>query len=609
MAFDGITVAGLRRELDASLAGGRIYKIAQTDKNELVLTVRPAPERGGGQVRLYLCADPSLPLAYLTKASRQAPLQAPAFCMLLRKHLQNGRILSVEQPGLERILRLRVEHRDEMGDLCEHSLVIEIMGKHSNIIFLDEKEMIVDSIRHVSSLVSSVREVLPGRPYFIPDTQNKRDPLTETREGFLQSLADGHADVAKHLVRTYTGFSTVLAQEVAHRAALTQDRSAAMLSSEEREALWARFCEAVHAVRDGAFSPVMYVRPGEESAAGAPVEFSMLPLLHYADCRGIPYDSPSALLEDFYARKNVYTRIRQRSADLRRIVQTILERDVHKYDLQCRQIRDTEKRDKYKVYGELLNAYGYSVPEGAKSCEVDNYYTGEKLTIPLDPTLTAQQNAQRYFDRYARMKRTNEALTRLTGEVKAEIDHLRSIQNALEFSTTDGDLSQIRREMEESGFLRRRYTGNRGGGRTRGGQPDTKKGRARAPQSKPLHYISSDGYDIYVGKNNTQNDEITFRMADGRDIWFHANDMPGSHVLLRAQGRAMDDIPDRAFEEAAALAAYYSSGRAQGKVEIDYLERRNVKKPSGAAPGFVVYYTNYSILARTDISALREADD
>ena len=605
MAFDGMTVAGIRAELDQVLTGGRIYKIAQTDKNELVLTIRPAVERGGGQVRLYLSADPSLPLVYLTRQSRQAPLQAPAFCMLLRKHLQNGRIVSITQPGLERILRLQVEHRNEMGDLCTHTLVIEIMGKHSNLIFLDDQETIVDSIRHVSSLVSSVREVLPGRPYFIPDTQSKRDPLTETREDFLRALADGHTEVSRFLVRTYTGISPVIGQEIALRAALSQDRSAALLSGEEKESLWIQFHQMMQQALDGQFSPVMYCRASEGQSAGAPVEFSMVPLQQYADCQEIPYDSPSALLEDFYAKKNLYTRIRQRSADLRHIVQTILERDVHKYDLQCRQIRDTEKRDKFKVYGELLNAYGYSVPEGAKSCEVDNYYTGEKLTIPLDPTLTPQQNAQKYFDRYARMKRTNEALTRLTAEVKAEIDHLRSIQNALAFSTTDGDLSQIRREMEESGFLRRRYTGQiKGQGRN-----GAKKGRARAPQSRPLHYRSSDGFDIYVGKNNTQNDEITFHLAEPRDIWFHANDMPGSHVLLRTGGRSFDDIPDRAFEEAAALAAYYSSGREQGKVEIDYLERRNVKKPSGAAPGFVVYYTNYSILAKTDISMLEEVPE
>ena len=603
MAFDGITVAGLCSELQDTIGGGRIYKIAQTDKNELVITIRPPAERGGGQLRLYLCADPSLPLVYLTRTSRQAPLQAPAFCMLLRKHLQNGRIVSVTQPGLERILRFEVEHRNEMGDLCTHYLIVEIMGKHSNIIFLDDKDMIVDSIRHVSSLVSSVREVLPGRPYFIPDTQSKKDPLTETRQGFLSVLDNGNMDVAKLLLRSYTGFSTVAAQELAHRADLTQDRSAALLSPEEKESLLDQFGKLILQINERKFTPVMYCRQGEGHSTGAPAEFSLIQLSHYADCIEVPYESPSALLEDFYARKNVYTRIRQRSADLRHIVQTILERDVHKYDLQCRQIKDTEKRDKYKVYGELLNAYGYSVPAGAKSCELDNYYTGQKITVPLDPTLTPQQNAQKYFDRYARMKRTNEALTRLTAEVSAEIEHLRSIQNALEFSTTDGDLSQIRREMEESGFLRRKYTGSKN---LRG---ESKKGRSRTPQSKPLHYISSDGYDLYVGKNNTQNDEITFHMADGRDIWFHANDMPGSHVILRSGGRTMDEIPDRVFEEAASLAAYYSSGREQGKVEIDYLERRNVKKPSGAAPGFVVYYTNYSILARTDISALREVQD
>ena len=603
MAFDGITVAGLCSELQETAAGGRIYKIAQTDKNELVITIRPAAERGKGQIRLYLCANPSLPLVYLTRTSRQAPLQAPAFCMLLRKHLQNGRIVSVTQPGLERILRFEVEHRNEMGDLCTHCLVVEIMGKHSNIIFLDDSDMIVDSIRHVSSLVSSVREVLPGRPYFIPDTQSKKDPLSETREGFMSVLDNGHMEVAKLLLRSYTGFSTVAAQELAHRAQLTQDRSAALLAPAEKEELWKQFRCLILQIKEKKFTPVMYCRRGEGQTAGAPVEFSLIRLGHYSDCTEVPYESPSELLEDFYARKNLYTRIRQRSADLRHIVQTILERDVHKYDLQCRQIRDTEKREKFKIYGELLNAYGYSVPAGAESCQVLNYYTGENIRIPLDPTLTPQQNAQKYFDRYARMKRTNEALTRLTAEVSAEIEHLRSIQNALEFSTTDGDLSQIRREMEESGFLRRKYTGRRDS------RSDSRKGRSRTPQSKPLHYISSDGYDIYVGKNNTQNDEITFHMADSRDIWFHANDMPGSHVLLKSGGRSMDQLPDRVFEEAAALAAYYSSGREQGKVEIDYLERRNVKKPSGAAPGFVVYYTNYSILAKTDISALREVED
>ena len=610
MAFDGITTACLCRELEDRLTGARVYKIAQTDRDELVLTLKPLPERGGGQCRLYLSADASLPLAYITSKSRQAPLQAPAFCMLLRKHLQNGRILSVTQPGLERILRFEVEHLDEMGDLCRHTLVIELMGKHSNIIFLNDSEQIVDSIKHISSLVSSVREVLPGRPYFVPDTRGKKDPLTETRENFDELLASRQVPPAKLLMSTYTGISTQMAEELCHRAALFNDRSASSMSREERRALWDAFHDLIQTVNEGTFIPCNYYKKEEGDRRGAPSAYAAVPMRIYGDFPGrfeeARYASMSELLETFYAQKNEETRIRQKSADLRHIVQTILERDVHKYDLQCRQIRDTEKRDKYRVYGELLNAYGYSVPAGARSCVLDNYYTGEKITVPLDPTLTPMQNAKKYFDRYTKLKRTNEALTSLTAEVRSEIEHLESIRTSLDLATNEGDLAQIRKELEDNGFVKRRGTGgrqkpgyNKSGGR---------KGQARTPVSKPLHYVSSDGYDIYVGKNNTQNDALTFHFADPGDIWMHANDMPGSHVILRSGGRPMEEIPDRAFEEAASLAAWYSAGRAQGKVEIDYLYRRNVKKPGGAKPGFVVYYTNYSILARADITGLTEVD-
>ena len=619
MAFDGITTACLCREFSDRLTGARIYKIAQTDRDELVITCKPTAERGGGQCRLYLSADASLPLAYFTSKTRQAPLQAPSFCMLLRKHLQNGRILSVTQPGLERILRFEVEHLDEMGDLCRHTLAIELMGKHSNIIFLknDEagSELIVDSIKHISSLVSSVREVLPGRRYFIPDTQSKRDPLTETEEGFDALLRNRQVPPAKLLMSTYTGISTQMAEELCFRAALSNDRSASSMTDGDRAALWREFRGLVDDVQSGRFTPCIYYKLEEGGRRGAPVGYAAVPMRIYADFPGqfeeVRFDSVSELLETFYAQKNEVTRIRQKSADLRRVVQTILERDVHKYDLQLKQIRDTEKRDKYRVYGELLNAYGYSVPAGSKYCDLDNYYTGEKIRVPLDPMLTPMQNAKKYFDRYTKLKRTNEALTALTTEVKSEIDHLESIRTSLDLATNEGDLSQIRQELEDSGLVRRHGGSAKrkpGFDKSGGRQDSSKKGRARTPASKPLHYISSDGYDIYVGKNNTQNDELTFRFADPDDIWMHANDMPGSHVILRSGGRRMDEIPDRAFEEAASLAAWYSAGREQGKVEIDYLLRRNVKKPGGARPGFVVYYTNYSILARADITGLQEAE-
>ena len=592
MAFDGIATACLAKELSDLLTGGRINKIAQTDTSELVLTIKPMMEKGGGQVRLYLSADPSLPLCYLTEKARQAPLTAPAFCMLLRKHIQSGKIVSVTQPGLERIIRFEIEHLNEMGDLCRHILVIEIMGKHSNLIFLDENEKVVDSIRRVSSLVSSVREVLPGRDYFVPSTQGKINPLEEEEGAFKEKLSQAGADPAGLLMKTYTGLSRQMAEEILFRAELSHDRSASSMTGEEQTALWKVFSGLMEDVRKGTFSPAIYYK--KTGGSQVPADFSAVPMTMYSDMERRDYPGMSSLLEAFYDQKNEVTRIRQKSADLRHIVQTILERDIHKYDLQLRQIRDTEKKDKYRVYGELLNAYGYGVPEGAKSCVLDNYYTGEKLTVPLDPRLTPQQNAKKYFDRYTKLKRTYEALSRLTVEVKAEIDHLESIRTSLDLSTGEGDLAMIRREMEDAGFIRR--------------HSDSKKGRSRTPQSRPLHYISSDGFDLYVGKNNLQNDELTFKMASPSDIWFHANDMPGSHVILKSRGLAMNDIPDRVFEEAASLAAWYSSGRAQGKVEIDYLERRDVKKPGGARPGFVVYYTNYSILANPDISMLTQAD-
>ena len=611
MAFDGITTACLCRELSDRLTGARIYKIAQTDRDELVLTLKPSAERGGGQCRLYLSADASLPLAYFTAKQRQAPLQAPAFCMLLRKHLQNGRILSVTQPGLERILRFEVEHLDEMGDLCRHTLVIELMGKHSNIIFLDDREQIVDSIKHISAMVSSVREVLPGRPYFVPDTRNKRDPLSEKEEECDALMMSQQVPPAKLLLAAYTGISTQMAEELCHRADLTNDRSASSMTLTDRVSLWREFHALMQDVQEGRFAPCICYKREENGRRGVPVGYSAVSMRVYSDFperfEEVRFSSMSELLETFYAQKNEATRIRQKSTDLRRIVQTILERDVHKYDLQCRQIRDTEKRDKYRLYGELLNAYAYSVPTGEKSCEVDNYYTGEKIRIPLDPTLTPAQNAKKYFDRYTKLKRTHEALTKLTAEVKAEIDHLESIRTSLDLATNEGDLAQIRQELEDSGLVRR----HTGGGKKRPGfdKSGSKKGKARTPVSKPLHYISSDGYDIYVGKNNTQNDQLTFHFAEPNDIWMHANDMPGSHVILRSGGRTMEEIPDRAFEEAASLAAWYSAGREQGKVEIDYLLRRNVKKPGGAKPGFVVYYTNYSILAKADITGLQEVSD
>ncbi|MDE7352382.1 MAG: NFACT family protein [Acetatifactor sp.] len=579
MAFDGVTIAGIVSELKKELTGGRLYKIAQPEADELLLTIKQ-PDR---QRRLLLSANASLPLIYLTEGTKPSPMTAPSFCMLLRKHLQNGRITEISQPGLERIVHIKVEHLDEMGDLRSKTLVMEIMGKHSNIIFLDENGVIIDSIKRISAAVSSLREVLPGKPYFVPQTQEKLNALTADAQTLQRALAAKPQPVFKALYGSFTGISPILAQELCYEAGVDGERPAAALKDAEYKALFEALSRMATAVLEERFAPnIAYVNR-------RPVEFCALPLTIYG-FGNVSYDSMSALLEAYYAEKSSVTRIRQKSSDLRRIVQTALERNIKKYDLQLRQMKDTEKKDTFRVYGELLNTYGYEAAPGAKSLDAQNYYTGETVTIPLDPTLSATENAKKYFEKYGKMKRTYEALSELTREVKSEIDHLETISASLEIAQQEEDLTQIKEELIESGYIRRK-----------GG---TKKQKIT---SRPFHYISSDGFHIYVGKNNYQNDELTFRLASGNDWWFHAKKLPGSHVIVKLDGA--EELPDRTFEEAARLAAYYSRGRDQEKVEIDYIQKKHVKKPGGARPGFVVYYTNYSMSIDSDISGIRPAED
>ena len=296
-------------------------------------------------------------------------------------------------------------------------------------------------------------------------------------------------------------------------------------------------------------------------------------------------DSISHVLEVFYAERSSYTRIRQKSVDLRKIVTTALERNVKKYDLQLKQLKDSEKKEKYKLYGEMIQAYGYGLPEGAKELLAENYYDNNNIVkVPLDPTLSAMDNSKKYFDKYGKLKRTAEALNELIVQTKAQIDHLESIQNALDIATSADDLVQIKQELAEYGFIKK-----------------NRSAKKEKIKSKPFHYRSTDGYDIYVGKNNYQNDELTFKFATGNDWWFHAKGMPGSHVIVKANN---EELPDRVFEEAGKLAGYYSKGRDSDKIEIDYLQKKNVKKPNGSAPGFVVYYTNYSLTIHPDIRDL-----
>lgn len=583
MAFDGITVSALVAEIDDNLKGGRINKIAQPENDELLITGKGA----NGQKRLLLSASASLPLIYFTDKNRISPLTAPNFCMLLRKHIGSARILDVKQSGMERVVEFELEHLNELGDPCRKRLIMELMGKHSNIIFCDEKGMILDSIKHVSSHMSSVREVLPGREYFIPNTRDKENPLTVSEEEFTGHICKKPVNISKALYTSLTGMSPVMAEEICYRASIDGSDASQSLDEAACTHLYHTFLRLMEQIRNREFTPNIVYR-GEE-----PVEYGVFPYQQFgSEYRSEIFDSVSVMLETYYATKSLLTRIHQKSSDLRRVVQTALERNRKKYNIQKKQLNDTAKKDKFKVYGELINTYGYGLEEGCRSFKALNYYTNEEITIPLDPTLTPAQNSKKYFDKYGKLKRTEEAVTEQITDTESEISHLESISNALDIARSESDLSQIKEELTEYGYIKRHYT--------------NKKGQKAQPKSKPLHYISSDGFDIYVGKNNFQNDELTFKFATGNDWWFHAKKMAGSHVIVRTKD---GELPDRTFEEASRLAAWYSKGHSAPKVEIDYIQKKHVKKPAGAKPGFVVYYTNYSLMASPDISDLKEVTE
>ncbi len=576
MALDGFVISNIVYELNQTILGAHISKIAQPETDELLLTLKGS----NGQYRLSISANPSLPFVYLTKQNKQSPLVAPTFCMVLRKHIANGKIVRIEQPNMERIIHLHIEHRNELGDLCQKILIIELMGKHSNIIFCRDDGLIVDSIKHISSVTSSLREVLPGRQYSIAATQTeKHNPLNVNMDLFIKAIQNRPLSVSKAIYMSFTGLSPLAANEIVYLANIDGDISCCSLTNDQLIHLYHHFNWFIENIKEHRYNPTI-IRNGKE-----PVEFYSILLKLYSNYTFTHYDSISTLLEEYYHEKNTYSRIHQKSTDLRRIITSALEKNYKKFQLLEKQMNDTKKKDLYKIYGDLLLTFGYQVKPNSKFIVVENYYDNNKqIQIPLNPDLTPQENAKKYYDKYNKLKRTKEASIHLLEETKDLIQHLESISTSIEMATSNDDLMQIKDELIEFGFIKK-----------------NSKKKKEVYKNKPLHYISSDGYDIYVGKNNYQNDELTFKFANGNDWWFHAKDIPGSHVIVKSKE---EELPDRVFEEAGRLAGYYSKARNAQKVEIDYLQKKNIKKPNKRTPGFVIYYTNYSLNIEPDIDGL-----
>lgn len=580
MAFDGVTVRALALELDEKLTGGKIQKVAEPEKDELLVTVK----HGGETYLLLISANASLPLMYLTDEKKKSPDTAPNFCMVLRKHMQSGTILKIEQIGMERVIRFSIEHSDEMRDLSTKYLYVEIMGKHSNIIFTKDDGNIIDSIKHVNAMMSSVREVLPGKEYFIPAQEGKENPLDFSASAFLDKISEKNDTVMHCIVDSFTGISPSLAIEMCFRAGIDSDANINSLSDEEKTALSKIFEQIISDIKEASFTPSVYFDTAKEKNK----DFSVIKLTHFSDYEEKTFNTVSEMLKEYYSKKNHQENQKQKAYDLKRTVETILDRNRHTLAIQQKQLKDTEKSDKYRVYGELLHTYGNMAEEGAKSVIVDNYYTGEKLTIPLDPSITPRENANKYFKKYEKMKRTKEQVTERIKETESAIQHLESIDNSLTIADTAEELDEIKKELADAGFTK--YHAPKG-------KPKKMK------KSEPLHFVTDDGFDIYVGKNNFQNDYLTFKFANGNDWWFHVKTIPGSHVILRTEGK---EVPDADYVTAAEVAAYFSTGKDNEKQEVDYVIKKEVKKPNGSAPGFVVYYTNFSMVVHPTLEHVTE---
>ncbi|WP_276352618.1 Rqc2 family fibronectin-binding protein [Cohnella caldifontis] len=557
MSLDGIVTRALVHELQAC-AGARIAKIYQPTENEIVLHLRGQNANG----RLLLSAHPSMPRLHWTQQAWENPSEPPMFCMLLRKHCEGGVIESVRQDGLERIVWIDVRHRDELGDFSVKRLVLEIMGRHSNLILMDPATgQIHDGIRHVTPAVSSYRVVLPGTAYVAPPSQDKRDPLRETEPAFRDrvSLAfseSGSLDTkaaSSALVNAYTGLSPLAAKEIAHRA------------GGEPHKLWSAFRAVMDDVAAHRYEPNLV------DTAGGKTLFSALALTH-ADGTVRAFGTMNECLETYYKDKADRDLVRQRTADLSRLLGNEISKNEKKLVKLEETLRESEEADKLRRTGELLTSQLHLLQRGDESAEITDYYEeGQPLvTVALDPMLTPTENAQRYFRKYNKLKNSKSAVEEQMAAAREEIAYLESVLQGLE-TAGPADIEEIREELAGQGYIRHH-------GEKRG----AKKKKKDTPSV--LCYTSSEGVPIYVGKNNVQNDYLTNRLGSPSDTWLHTKDIPGSHVLIRGE-----PYGDATLREAAALAAYYSKARASSNVPVDYTKIRNVRKPSGAKPGFVIY--------------------
>ena len=568
MPLDALCLSGVVAELKPILTGAKIDKVHQPGRDEIILALR----LGRGNGRLLLSASPNHARLQMTELSRENPDAPPMFCMLLRKHLMGGRILSVEQPHLERIVELRLEVLDELGDRKERRLILEAMGRRANLVLVDDQGRIVDCLRRVDGDMSAQRQLLPGLFYRLPPAMDKADPTALDGAEWLRQVeqAPGESRVDHWLLDTFGGWSPLVCREIAFRAGGRVDVTFDELGPQGR----VRVAEAaemlLNSVKENSFMPTVI------SIEKRPKDFTFFPAEQYEEAGACAaYPTFSALMDRFYEQRENQERIRQKGQDLIRSVTNARDRTARKIANQQRELDATQDRERLRQFGDIITSNLHTMERGMATLRALDFYDpeGAEVDIKLDPLLTPQQNAAKYYKEYNKAKTAEEMLTIQLEKGRRELDYLNSVLENITLAEGERDLQEIRQELADTGYLRRQIKGK-------------DKGRRLSP--KPMEFRSTAGLRISVGKNNVQNDLLTCKQAFKSDIWFHTQKIHGSHVILWTGG-AQPDL--QSLNEAACLAAWFSQGRGSGKVPVDYTPVKYVKKPAGARPGMVVYTT------------------
>lgn len=573
MALDGIYLHLLSEELKEVLIGSKVDKIHQTQKTELVFTLRTR----SGAYRLLMSASGNAPRLHLTTQQIENPPKPPMLCMLLRKHLGSATLLDIQQEGLDRILKLVFSSVNELGDRVTRTLVIEIMAQYSNIILLDENDVIIDAVKRVDNTKSSVREVLPSLPYELPPKQNKLSIIDDTPEDILTSITSKNTKLNNAILSSMEGMSPVLCREIAFRTAGI-DAVADELSDNQKVKLAFELEMLKNTVLHRTVSPNAVA-----DTEGKLLDFSFVPITQYGSAaQYLSYESLSETLERFYFERERLARTKSKAEDLFKNINNLIERLAKKISNQMAELEECKDREEKKIFAELINANLYRLGKGSSFYELENYYDDYKtVKIPVKPELTPTENAQRYYKEYRKLRTAEEMLTKLIAEGREELVYLRTVLDELSRAETEREISEIRQELSEGGFVKQKNQG---------------RVKKSAPMP-PLEFDAPDGFRVYVGRNNIQNDKLSLKTAMKSDLWFHIQKAPGSHVILSLEGR---EPTEKAMEFAAKTAAYYSSGREAGAVEVDYTEVRNLKKPVGSKPGFVIYHVYNSVLVKPE---------